>query len=301
MMNPYEACPTYETPRFTLRLVRMEDAEDLLGCYAGKAAERMNNDNCGTDFYFATRAEMESYIAFWLEEYRRGAYVRFAVVEKESGKAIGTVEIFGGERGVLRIDLADAYETPEALGELLELAVLHFPYDFPSDRLLIKAANIPGRVPVLAQYGFRPSKLYPGYYERIKEHRFAPEKGIAYCGLACCLCSENQNCAGCRNEGCTGKGSCAVFRCCKDNGRAGCWECPDFPCDAGILQKNPRTRAFVRFTAKYGEDDLLQLLERNEQHGFLYHYPGRLTGDYDLPQTENEILRLLEEMAGICP
>lgn len=29
------------------------------------------------------------------------------------------------------------------------------------------------------------------------------EKGFAYCGLACCVCSEN--CVGCRDEGCKDK------------------------------------------------------------------------------------------------
>jgi NifB/MoaA-like Fe-S oxidoreductase len=27
-------------------------------------------------------------------------------------------------------------------------------------------------------------------------------KQIAYCGLACCMCSENESCVGCRNDGC---------------------------------------------------------------------------------------------------
>ena len=296
-MNPYEKCPVYETPHFTLRLVRMEDAEDLLCCYASrKAAARMDSNHCGTDFYFATLAEMQACISFWLREYGQGAYVRFAVVDKAAQKAIGTVEILDGERGVLRIDLADAYETRENLSELLETAALHFTRDFPADRLIIRAENVPERIPVFRQYGFTPSVVHPGYYERVKGHRFAAEKGIAYCGLACCLCSENENCAGCRKEGCTGKDSCQVFRCCRESGRAGCWECRDFPCGAGILRK--RMRAFVRFVGRYGEDMLLRLLEENEQKGFLYHYAGQLIGDYDLPETEKEILRLLDEMAG---
>lgn len=27
-------------------------------------------------------------------------------------------------------------------------------------------------------------------------------KAIAYCGLACCVCSENKDCAGCQEGGC---------------------------------------------------------------------------------------------------
>ena len=99
-MNPYEKCPVYETKHFILRMVTMEDAQDLLCCYSDrKAVVRMNADNCGTDFYFAAPDEMKAYIAIWLQEYTQGAYVRFAVVDRETGRAIGTAEIFGGERG----------------------------------------------------------------------------------------------------------------------------------------------------------------------------------------------------------
>lgn len=89
-MSPYENCPVYETKHFTLRLVKMEDAEDLLRCYGDrKAVARMNADNCGTDFYFGSLDEMKEYISFWLREYAQGAYVRFAVVDKETGRAVG--------------------------------------------------------------------------------------------------------------------------------------------------------------------------------------------------------------------
>ena len=34
------------------------------------------------------------------------------------------------------------------------------------------------------------------------------ELGIARCGLACCICSENQNCAGCNADTCPDKDWC---------------------------------------------------------------------------------------------
>ena len=291
-MNPYETCPVYETKHFTLRMVTMEDAQDLLRCYGDrKAVARMNADNCGTDFYFGSLEEMKEYIAFWLREYAQGAYIRFAVVDKETGRAVGTVEIFGGERGVLQIDLCDAYETAETVGELMRLTALRFTADFPAERLIIKADNVPERVPVFAQYGFVPSDVYPGYYERVRSHRFAPEKGTAYCGLACCVCSENEDCPGCRKAGCTGKDDCKAYRCGCEKG-TGCWDCPDFPCDAGIL-RSKRIRAFARFIGQYGEEALIERLQKDAENGLLYHYPGKLVGDYDLPETEEEILAML--------
>ena len=57
-----------------------------------------------------------------LREYEKYYYVRFAVVLKAVGRAIGTVEIFGGEAGVLRIDLAAEYNTEENYTELVNFA-----------------------------------------------------------------------------------------------------------------------------------------------------------------------------------
>jgi hypothetical protein len=118
------------------------------------------------------------------------------------------------------------------------------------------------------------------------------EKGFAYCGLACCVCSENSNCVGCRNEGCKDKQWCKNFTCCKEKGRKGCYECDQFPCVGSMLDK-PRILGFSRFIALYGEDTFLACLERNEKEGIVYHYPGKLTGDYDTKQSEKELFDLI--------
>ncbi|MGE5528808.1 MAG: DUF3795 domain-containing protein [Patescibacteria group bacterium] len=119
------------------------------------------------------------------------------------------------------------------------------------------------------------------------------EKGFAYCGLACCLCSENENCAGCRNEGCKDKDWCKNYNCCRGKGLNGCWECADFPCRGGMLDKM-RIRVFAKFIAEHGESELLKCLERNEQAGIVYHYEGQLVGDYDIPQSEEELMRMIK-------
>ncbi len=118
------------------------------------------------------------------------------------------------------------------------------------------------------------------------------EKGFAYCGLACCICSENTTCAGCRNEGCKDKDWCKNFNCCKAKGLNGCWECTDFPCTGSMLDKI-RIRTFSEFIRDYGEEKLITCLERNEKAGMVYHYSGKLTGDYDIPQTEEGIIELI--------
>jgi len=118
------------------------------------------------------------------------------------------------------------------------------------------------------------------------------EKGIAYCGLACCICSENASCPGCRNDGCKDKEWCKNFKCCGEKGLKGCWKCEDFPCSGGMLDKL-RIRAFSKFIKKYGEDELIRCLEKNEKEGLVYHYDGQLVGDYDVPKTEEEIIQMI--------
>ncbi len=54
-----------------------------------------------------------------------------------------------------------------------------------------------------------------------------------------------------------------------------------------------RVRAFARFIREYGETKLMDCMETNERAGIVYHYPGQLIGDYDVPQTEEEIIELL--------
>jgi len=116
-------------------------------------------------------------------------------------------------------------------------------------------------------------------------------RGIAYCGLACCVCSHT-DCVGCHNEGCAIWTECKSYHCCGEKGLKGCWECAEFPCDNPMFQK-PRVRAFIRFVAEYGENKLLDCLARNEAAGMTYHEEGKLTGDYDTPDTEEAIIRLI--------
>jgi hypothetical protein len=117
-------------------------------------------------------------------------------------------------------------------------------------------------------------------------------KGVAYCGLTCCVCGD-KGCPGCRNEGCSGKDWCKNYKCCREKGFGGCWECEDFPCEGGMLEKM-RIRAFAEFIKRCGEDELMDCLERNEKKGVIYHHEGQLTGDYDRFETEEEIIRFIK-------
>lgn len=104
------------------------------------------------------------------------------------------------------------------------------------------------------------------------------ELGIAKCGLACCLCSENSHCGGCSSGDCPDKGWCENRRCALEKGLAHCYEC-DADCRKGMLAKI-KPCGFTLFAKRYGEEALLDCLERNEQAGVVYHRDG-ITGDYD--------------------
>lgn len=121
------------------------------------------------------------------------------------------------------------------------------------------------------------------------------ELGIARCGLACCLCSENGHCKGCLADDCTGKDWCEVRKCCTEKGFSHCYECGEAEdCQKGIMGKL-KPKGFTIFAKRYGEEHLLNCLEKNEEKGVKYHRSG-IIGDYDSCE---DIKRLLEVLGGI--
>lgn len=117
------------------------------------------------------------------------------------------------------------------------------------------------------------------------------EKDLAICGLACVLCSEAQ-CPGCKRQGCAQGSDCSVYQCATAKGLDGCYQCDDFPCAQDMLQ-GTRNRAFGRYARTHGKQALLERLRINAENGIVYHRPGGLQGDYDLPATEEAVIRLI--------
>ena len=104
------------------------------------------------------------------------------------------------------------------------------------------------------------------------------EMGIARCGLACCLCSENDRCKGCLSNECPDKPWCENKKCAEEKGLSHCFECGE-DCKKGLLGKI-KPYAFTQFAKRYGEEKLLNCLEENERRGVVYHREG-INGDYD--------------------
>ena len=117
------------------------------------------------------------------------------------------------------------------------------------------------------------------------------ELGIARCGLACCLCSENDHCSGCNSGDCPDKEWCENRRCSINKGLSNCFEC-DEECRKGLLSKI-KPYGFTLFIKRYGVNVLLDCLERNEQNGIIYHCDG-INGDYDDFDDVEELINFIK-------
>ena len=129
-MNIYKSCPTLQNDKFTLRLVKTSDANDLLKVYSDvKAVPFFNSDNChGDDFYYTTLERMRQALDFWQEAYKNGWFVRFAIVDRVTNEVIGTLEEFKRDEndfftdcGLIRLDLRSDYENTTAIPSILQL------------------------------------------------------------------------------------------------------------------------------------------------------------------------------------
>lgn len=92
------------------------------------------------------------------------------------------------------------------------------------------------------------------------------EPGVARCGLACCLCSENVRCDGCGSDGCPDVDKCENKKCSSERSISHCYACTE-TCKKGLLNKI-KPYAFTLFAKRYGETQLLDCLEANEKEAF---------------------------------
>lgn len=89
------------------------------------------------------------------------------------------------------------------------------------------------------------------------------ELGIARCGLACCLCSENVKCNGCNSNECPDDATCENKRCSSEKAISHCYMCHE-DCEKGLLSKI-KPYAFTLFIKNYGEEKIAGLLGRKRE------------------------------------
>ncbi|MBQ9482694.1 MAG: DUF3795 domain-containing protein, partial [Ruminiclostridium sp.] len=69
-------------------------------------------------------------------------------------------------------------------------------------------------------------------------------------------------------------------KCVIEKNLPGCYECEPKDCRKGLYKEKIKARAFAEFAHRYGVEELLDCLERNERAGIVYHREG-IMGDYD--------------------
>ena len=295
-MKPHETAFPCETPRLSFRMAGPSCTEGMVTYWPHSAAVT-EAGACGGLCQGMHEGINGGGRRAGSQSQEKGLF-RFAILSKETGNAVGTLECSSATEGndsakTMWIGLAGQHDSESYLEEALRFAVLTLIPAHALRGLRVIVPHAHERVSLLKQYGFEPSEEGgPALFQRADRTYFDAGKGMALCGLACCVCSENPTCAGCRNEGCKDRSWCQPFNCCKQKKLNGCWECPAFPCDNPMFNKQ-RVRAFAAFVLEHGEAALIRALQKNEADGVLYHYPGRLVGDYDLPESGSAIRAML--------
>ena len=200
-MDVYRQCPVFANERFLMRQVEETDCADLFRVYSDeKAVPFFNSDNChGDTFYYASMERMAEALRFWRYSYEQRYFVRWAIVDRRTAEAVGTVEMFSrgedeswGSHGILRLDLRSDYERTEEIEWILGLMVPAAHDWFGCESVLTKAVpQAAGRRIALAAMGFEPEERkligedgteYGDYWITRKQPYFS------CCGMRCDQC-----------------------------------------------------------------------------------------------------------------
>lgn len=162
-IDVYEQIPVMESDKFLLREIEDADAEYLLKVYSDKdAVPLFNSDNSVNDFHYVSIEEMKATIAFWKREYQQRYYVRWAIIDKDSNRAIGTIELFNRKAkdyfnncGLLRLDLRSDYEKEDDIEDILAIIIPKTKEMFACEIIATKAITIAKeRIKALEHMGF---------------------------------------------------------------------------------------------------------------------------------------------------
>ena len=162
-IDVYEQIPVMESKKFLLREIEDGDAEDLLKVYSDKdAVPLFNSDNCVNGFYYTSIEEMKHTIVFWKREYQSRYYVRWAIIDKNTNCAMGTIELFNrtakdyfNNCGLLRLDLRSDYEKQDAIEDILGIIIPETREMFACEMVATKAVSIAQeRIQALEHMGF---------------------------------------------------------------------------------------------------------------------------------------------------
>ena len=169
MIDIYVACPTLENDDFHLSIVSQANCSDLLKVYSDPLAiPFFNVDNCnGDDFHYTTIERMKDAIDFWIYSYNYRWFVRWAIIDKNTDEAIGTVECFHRESaddfngvGLIRVDLRHDYENENCVSSIFKLIIHPFYRYFNCSKIITKGFDdSSGRTEALLKLGFIKSDI----------------------------------------------------------------------------------------------------------------------------------------------
>ena len=54
-----------------------------------------------------------------------------------------------------------------------------------------------------------------------------------------------------------------------------------------------KIRTFAKMTRELGDEKMMELLKKAEERNVVYHYEGKLVGDYDMLKDEQEVRKLV--------
>ena len=152
-MDVFTVCPEYETDHFKIRKL--------------EAARYFNGDCCGDNFYYTDKEKLRECVEYWLSRYEARDFVRWSVLDKETGLLIGTLEVCpslkyavdGRKMGILRIDLKSEYERWLVLKELMDVLIWHIYEDFEVASIIMKIQKDAGeRQKLIKEYQFVDAK-----------------------------------------------------------------------------------------------------------------------------------------------
>lgn len=170
MTNVYENCPVLENEKYLIRLISLNDTEDLHKVYSDKnALPFFNCDNChGDNFYNPTIEGMAAAVKGWIQAYKEKWFVRFSIVDKSTSIVIGTIELFHRDAddafnnvGVLRLDVGSESEDKEKILNILHV-IVEPSYELFDCQTIITKAPIYAieRIEALKAYGFEKSEEF---------------------------------------------------------------------------------------------------------------------------------------------
>ena len=183
-IDVYEQITVMESEKFLLREIDDGDVEDLLKVYSDRdAVPLFNSDNCVNGFYYTSIEKMKDTIAFCKREYQSRYYVRWAIIDKSTNCAIGTIELFNRRAkdyfnncGLLRLDLRSDYEKQDIIVDILGIIISETKEMFACEMIATKAISIAKeRIQALEHKGFCLSEelvighngiKYDSYYVR---------------------------------------------------------------------------------------------------------------------------------------